>query len=38
LEIIKQLKSGRVMKVIHTYASYKPIWKERLYVQMLSAL
>ena len=26
------------MKVIHTYASYKPIWKERLYVQMLSAL
>lgn len=26
------------MKVIHTYASYNIIWKQRLYVQMLSAL
>jgi len=27
-----------MVKVIHTFASYKTIWKERLYVQMLSAL
>lgn len=26
------------MKIVHTFASYNTIWKERLYIQLLSAL